>query len=92
MIGYDYFKLPEELVERFKLWQAEYDEHEPWAPEKFDWDSHRRRGDALARDLKAVLGPSIYVEHTELVEILVDGSLASCRPRLGLSDTASKRP
>jgi hypothetical protein len=91
MIGYDYFALPEELVERFKSWQAEYDEHEPWAPEKFDWKSHWRSGDALALNLKAVLGSKVYVEHRELVEILPDGSVASCRPRLGLPETASEQ-
>jgi len=91
MIGYDYFKLPQELVERFKLWQAEYDEHEPWAPEKFDWASHWRTGDALARSLKAALGPDIYVEHRELVELLAGGGDASCRPRLGLPDPAPEQ-
>ena len=89
MISYDYFDLPPELVGRFKNWQAEYDDHQPWAPEKFDWKRHARIGGALAGDLKALLGPTIYVEHRELVEILPDGGTASCRPRLRLPDVVA---
>ena len=89
MISYDYFDLAPELVRRFKDWQAEYDDHLPWAPEKFDWKRHARIGGALAGDLKALLGPTIYVEHRELVEILPDGGTASCRPRLGLPDVVA---
>jgi hypothetical protein len=89
MIDYDYFPLPEKLVEDFKAWQAEYDEHGLEPPEQFDWEGHQRRGDMLARDLKAILGPDIYVEYRELVEILPDSGNASCRPRLGIPDTAT---
>jgi hypothetical protein len=59
MIGYDYFNLPPDLIARFENWQAEFDDHHPWAPEKFDWGRHARTADVLARDLKAVLGPKI---------------------------------
>jgi hypothetical protein len=83
MIDYDYFQLPANLVARLKAWQAEFDDHEPWAPEKFDWDHYSRTEEALAVDLKAVLGPNIYVEHRGLMEILPDGGPESCRPRLG---------
>jgi len=87
MIDYDYFKLPEELIRSFKLWQAGYDESGPWATEEtFDGKGHWRKGEELARNLKSVLGPNIYVEHRELVEILPDGGERSCRPRLGLPD------
>jgi hypothetical protein len=78
----------EGLIERFKIWHAGFDGHEPWAPEKFDWNRHSRIADALAHDLKAALGPKIYVEHRELVEILPGGRTVSCRPRLGLLDEA----
>lgn len=84
MIDYPYLDLPSDLVARFKEWQAEYDDHEPWAPEKFDWHRHAQTADELARDLKLVLGSAIYLERRELVEILPDGGTVSCRPRLGL--------
>jgi len=29
MADYQHFPLTDELVERFKAWQAEYDDHEP---------------------------------------------------------------
>jgi len=87
MVDYQYLPLPSELVERFKAWQVEYDGHEPWAPEKFDWDGHARIGDGLARDLKRCVGPSIYVEHRELVEVLIDGTTRSYRPLLGLPES-----
>jgi hypothetical protein len=88
MIGYEYFKLPRDLVGRFEIWQADFDEHGLEEIEAFDWDRHAQTADALARDLKAVLGPRIYVEHRELVEVLADGSTLSCRPRLGLPELA----
>src|ERR1700722_5122719 len=59
MVDYQYLPVPVELVERFKAWQFEYGDHGPWAPEKFDW---------------ACVGPRIYVEHRELVEVLIDGT------------------
>ena len=57
MVDYQYLPVPVELVERFKAWQFEYGDHGPWAPEKFDW---------------ACVGPRIYVEHRELVEVLIN--------------------
>jgi hypothetical protein len=88
MVDYEYLPLPEELVVRFKAWQAEFDDHEPWAPEKFDWVRHARIADGLSRDLKQCVGSKIYVEHRELVEVLMDGSTLSCRPLLGLPELA----
>ena len=88
MADYEHLPLPEELVVRFKAWQAEFDDHEPWAPEKFDWVRHARIADGLSRDLKQCVGPKIYVEHRELVELLMDGSTRSCRPLLGLPELA----
>jgi hypothetical protein len=81
-----YLPLSAELVERFKVWQEEFDDHEPWAAEKFDWERHARIADGLARDLKQCVGPRIYVEHRELIEVLPDGTTRSCRPLLGLQD------
>jgi hypothetical protein len=81
-----YLPLPIELVERFKVWQVEYDRHEPWAPEKFDWRRHARVADGLARDLKQCVAPRIYVEHRELVELLSDGTTRSWLPMLGLPE------
>lgn len=86
MIDYEYLPLPFELVERFKAWQLEYDDHEPWAPERFDWKRHARIADGLAHDLKQCVGPRIYVEHRELVEVLMDGTTRSCRPVLSLPE------
>jgi hypothetical protein len=87
MVDYQYLPLPFDLVERFKNWQAEYDDHEPWAPEKFDWNRHARIADGLARDLKQCVGIRIYVEHRELVEVLIDGSTRGWRPLLGLPES-----
>jgi len=86
MVDYQYLPLSQELVERFKTWQAEFDDHEPWAPEKVDWERHASIADGLARDLKQCVGPRIYVEHRELIEVLPDGTTRSCRPLLGLQD------
>jgi hypothetical protein len=86
MVDYQYLPISEDLVERFKAWQAEFDGHEPWAPEKFDWKRHARIADGLARDLKQCVGPRIYVEHRELTEVLPDGTTRSCRPLLGLPE------
>jgi len=67
MINYQHLPLPIDLVDRFRAWQQEYDEHEPWVPGKFDSDQHARVGDELARDLRVCVGPQVYVEHRELV-------------------------
>jgi hypothetical protein len=91
MVEYQHLPLSPELVERFKAWQEEFDDHEPWAPEKFDWEGHARIADGLARDLKSCVGPRIYVEHRELVEVLMDGNTLSCRPRLGLPEDDRRR-
>ena len=87
MVDYQYVPLSTELVERFKAWQSDYDAHEPWAPEKFDWHRHAEIGDGLARDLKRSVGLSIYVEHRELLEVLIDGTTRRWRPVLGLEWT-----
>lgn len=86
MIDYQYLPLPAKLVERFQAWQDEFDDHEPGAPEKFDWERHARIADGLARDLKQCVGPQIYVEHRELNEVLPDGTTRSWRPLLGLPE------
>jgi hypothetical protein len=87
MVDYEYLPLPVELVERFEAWQIEFDNHEPWAEEKFDWDRNARVADELARDLKQYVGPRVYVERRQLVEVLMDGTTRSCRPLLGLPDS-----
>jgi len=86
MIAYSHLDLSADLVARFKEWQTEYNGHKPWAPKELDWHSHARTADGLAGDLKAALGPRIYVEHPELLEVMADGSTVSCRERLGLPE------
>ncbi|HEX5228802.1 MAG TPA: hypothetical protein VFW44_13880 [Bryobacteraceae bacterium] len=86
MVDYQYLPLPADLVERFKQWQAEFDNSEPCGPERLDWERHARIADGLARDLKQCVGPTIYVEHRELNEIMMDGRTRSCHPLLGLPE------
>jgi hypothetical protein len=87
MVDYKYLPLPDELIERFKAWQAEYDNSSPVGPHELDWDCFSQTADGLARDLKQYVGPRIYVEHRELVEVLIDGTTRSCRPLLGLPES-----
>jgi len=84
MVDYQYLPLPGNLVERFKAWQAEYDDSTPGGPHELDWDRFSQTADGLGRDLKQCVGPRIYVERRELVEVLMDGTTRSCRPLLGL--------
>ncbi|MCC6389540.1 MAG: hypothetical protein IT167_02970 [Bryobacterales bacterium] len=86
MVDYYCLPLPSDLIERFKLWQAEFDDCKPWELEKFDWDRHEQTADGLARDLKQCVGPGIYVEHRAMIEVLMDGSTRSLRSLLGLPD------
>ena len=82
---YDELGLSADLQRRFHDWQEEYWDNEPWSKDnKFDYERCDRIADELARDLKPEVGPSIYVEREELVEVLIDGSTLDCRPRLGL--------
>ena len=74
-----------DLVDRFKAWQAEFDEGHPGEPVA-DPEGFTTRAEGLARDLKRCVGPRIYVEFHELIEVLPDGTARSCRPVLGLSD------
>ena len=86
MVDYKYLPLPGELVERFKAWQAVYDDHSPGDGIE-DWDRFSQTAEGLARELKRHVGPRIYVEWKELVEVLLDGTTRSCRPLLGLPDS-----
>lgn len=85
MVDYQYLPLPAELVERFKAWQAEFDEGQPDEPVA-DPEGFTARAEGLARDLKRCVGFGIYVEFHELVEVLSDGTTRSCRPLLGLPE------
>lgn len=85
MVDYQYLPLPADLIERFKTWQAEFDEGHPGDPVA-DPEGFTKRAKELARDLKRCVGPRIYVEFHELVEVLPDGTMRSCRARLGLPD------
>jgi hypothetical protein len=85
MVDYQYLPLPADLVERFKAWQGDYDEGSPGEPVA-DPERFTETGEGLARDLKRCVGPRIYVEFRELVEVLIDGTTRSCRPLLGLPD------
>ena len=87
MVDYQYLPLAPELVERFKAWQAEYDDSPPGGTNELDWDRFSQTAERLARDLKRCVGPRIYVEWNELVEVLMDGTTRSCRPLLGLPDS-----
>jgi hypothetical protein len=88
MVDYQYLPLPSDLVERFKAWQAMYDDSPPGGRIEPDWNSFHEVADGLARDLKQCVGPRIYVERRELVEVLMDGTTRSCWPLLGLLDSA----
>jgi hypothetical protein len=92
MVDYKYLPLPEDLVERFKEWQAEYDNSPPCGPVELDWDRFSQTAEGLARDLKRRVGPRIYVEWNGLVEVLMDGSTRDWRPVLGLPDVRSLAP
>ncbi len=48
MVDYPKLSLPTNLVERFTAWQNDFDDHEPWAAEKFDWDRHATVSEELA--------------------------------------------
>ncbi len=84
MVDYQYLPLPSDLVDRFKAWQAEYDNSPPCGPFELDWDRFSQTAEGLARDLKRCVGPPIYVEWDELVEVLMDGATRDWRPILGL--------
>jgi len=86
MVDYQYLPLPPDLVERFKAWQAEYDNSPPVGPEELNWTLFSKTAEGLARDLKGCVGEAIYVEWDELVEVLMDGTTRSCKPKLGLPD------
>jgi hypothetical protein len=77
------------LRERFQRWQEDYDSHEPWAPEKFHWQSFNAEEEELARALKFQLGEEIYVEREGLREMLMDGTIRDWRPLLGLPEIRS---
>jgi hypothetical protein len=72
------------LVDRFKAWQSEFDEGHPGDPVA-DPEGFTKRAEELARNLKRCVGPRIYVEFYELIEVLRDGTTRSCRQLLGLS-------
>lgn len=85
MVDYSLLPLPDALVGRFKAWQAEFESVPPGSDEGLD-DAFFAVADGLARDLKQCVGPSVYVERRELVEIMMDGTARSCRPLLGLPE------
>ena len=59
----------------------------PVGTDELDWDRFSQTAEQLARDLKRSVGPRIYVEWDELVEVLMDGNTRSCRPVLGLPNS-----
>jgi hypothetical protein len=85
MVDYRHLPLRADLVERFKAWQAEFDEGHPGDPVA-DPEGFTKRAEDLARDLRRCVGPRVYVEFRELIEVLPDGSTRSCRPVLALPD------
>ena len=86
MVDYRYLPLPGNLIDRFKSWQAEHDNSPPGGPDELDWDRFTETAEGLARDLKQCVGPRIYVEWNELVEVRMDGSTHSWRPALSLTE------
>ena len=62
-IGCEQLKLPAELAARFRAWCARFEHVKPWTKDEFDYAGHGQEGLQLARDLKAFLGPSWYVEY-----------------------------
>jgi hypothetical protein len=87
MVDYKHLPLPDDLVERFNAWQAEFDAGSQGDP-MLDPERFTATAEGLACDLKRCVGPRIYVEFRELVEVMPDGSTRSCRPLLGLPDRA----
>lgn len=85
MVDYKYLPLSAELIDRFKAWQAEFDEGHPGEPVA-DPEGFTKRAEGLARELKRCVGIRVYVEFHELIEVLPDGTTISCRPRLGLTE------
>jgi hypothetical protein len=86
MVDYQDLPLPAELIERFKAWQAEFDGGHPGEPVS-DPAGFAKTAEELARDLKRCVGPRIYVEFYELIEVLMDGSTRSVSQLLGLAET-----
>ena len=84
-MDYGDLAVPVRLAERFKVWQDEYDNSPPGGPNELDWDRFSQTAEGLARDLKRHVGPRVYVEWNELIEVLMDGTTRSCRPVLGLA-------
>ena len=87
MVDYEDLPLPPHLVERFTSWQAIYDESPPGGRIELDWDRFQEVADELTRELKKCVGPRVYVERRELIEVLMDGTTRSWRPLLGLPDS-----
>jgi hypothetical protein len=90
MVDYQNLPLRADLVGRFEAWQAVYDESPPCGSVDLDWDDFNRVGMELARELKRSLGPRVYVEYRQLIEVLMDGTTRSWRPILGLVTTADE--
>ena len=86
MVDYQFLPLSAELVQRFEAWQAEYDDSPPGGPNEPEWDRFFQTAERLSRDLKQCVGPRIYVERRELIEVLPDGNTRNCRPLLGLPE------
>lgn len=86
LVDYRYLPLPPDLVERFQAWQALYNDSPPGGDIELDFDQFNATGENLARDLKRCVGPRVYVEYHELVEVLTDGTTRSWRRLLGLPE------
>ncbi len=86
MVEYARLPLSDRLIARFKAWQDEFNTSPPFGSQELDWTHFSQTAEELARDLKRAVGPRVYVEWKELIEVLGDGKIRSCRTLLGLPE------
>ena len=71
----DDFKLPPDLSARLRAWHDNIDyNYDPSVKEdSFDWDASEREGLAVAKLIKAHIGPDIYLEYNSFRELKIVG-------------------
>ena len=73
--GPEDLNLPDSLTASLRHWHDNIDENvEPWSSSKpFDWDASDRAGLAIAKRIKAHVGPNIYLEFNSFRELAKAG-------------------
>jgi len=71
----DDFKLPPDLSARLRAWHDNIDcNYDPSVKEdSFDWDASGREGLAVAKLIKAYIGPDVYLEYNSFRELKIVG-------------------